>query len=301
MKKYKIKQVDAFTTKAFGWNPAWVLMDASWLTVTQMQNIAKEMNVSETAFVLPSVDADLKIRWFSPLAEVKFCWHATIATVHALAEENLYWMLWDWDFSLSVEWLIGIIKLQITKQDWAIDITLASPEYNFENVSDYKKDLLWLLWLAEDQSNRELWIWIDTSLNKVYIAVKSLEILKNMQPNFVWLSNFWKQYWISGYMLFCLEETFDAESHVHSRYFAPQIGINEDPCTGSAQWPLWGYLVGKWLIGIDWGSVDILSEQWDIMWRKWRLIIRVTKNEEWKLSSRLIAWAVTVLEGEVFV
>ena len=94
MRKIKIKQVDAFTKNPFCGNPAGVVTVASGLTEKQMQSIAKEMNLSETAFILPptSPDADLSIRWFSQTREVDLCGHATIAGFYALAEEKKYGM-----------------------------------------------------------------------------------------------------------------------------------------------------------------------------------------------------------------
>jgi PhzF family phenazine biosynthesis protein len=90
MKAYTIKQVDAFTDRAFTGNPAAVLLNASGLSDEQLQLIAREMNLSETAFVFPATDSthDLELRWFTPTKEVNLCGHATIATFHALAEEK---------------------------------------------------------------------------------------------------------------------------------------------------------------------------------------------------------------------
>ena len=81
MKTYRIKHVDAFTTEPFCGNPAGVVLDARGLSDATMQQIAREMNLSETAFLLPPTlrSADLQIRWFTPAAEVPLCGHATIA------------------------------------------------------------------------------------------------------------------------------------------------------------------------------------------------------------------------------
>ena len=95
MKTYRIKYVDAFTKQLFAGNPAGVVIDANGLTDAQMQSIAREMNLSETAFILqPTVkDANLQIRWFTVKEEVPLCGHATIASFHVLAEEGLEGMI----------------------------------------------------------------------------------------------------------------------------------------------------------------------------------------------------------------
>src|SRR5206468_12305952 len=90
MARIRIKQVDSFTTVPHTGNAAGVVLDGKALTERQMQAIAREMIVSETAFVLPStkMGADLRIRWFTPTVEVKMCGHATVASFHSLAEEG---------------------------------------------------------------------------------------------------------------------------------------------------------------------------------------------------------------------
>lgn len=94
MKSLIVKHVDAFTSKAFTGNPAAVVLSGDGLSEAQMQSIALEMNLSETAFVLSPSNkhADIRIRWFTPTNEVALCGHATIASFHALAENNLHGM-----------------------------------------------------------------------------------------------------------------------------------------------------------------------------------------------------------------
>lgn len=88
MKKVSIYQVDAFTGKPFAGNPAGVVPEAEGLVGEELQLIAREMNLSETAFVTRSQDAgaDFDVRFFTPVTEVDLCGHATIATFHLLAE-----------------------------------------------------------------------------------------------------------------------------------------------------------------------------------------------------------------------
>ena len=83
--KLKIYQVDAFAGNVFEGNPAAVIPLENWLPDTVLQNIALENNLSETAFFVPS-EKGFHIRWFTPLAEVKLCGHATLATAHVLFE-----------------------------------------------------------------------------------------------------------------------------------------------------------------------------------------------------------------------
>jgi PhzF family phenazine biosynthesis protein len=90
MKRYRIYQVDSFTTERFRGNPAGVVPNADGLTAMQMQTIARELNNSETAFVLnaEAPDHDIRVRFFTPTIEVPSCGHATIAAHYVRAVEN---------------------------------------------------------------------------------------------------------------------------------------------------------------------------------------------------------------------
>ena len=92
--KISIRQVDTFTQLPLTGNPAGVVLGGEGLADKQMQMIAREMSVPETAFVLPPTipDADLRIRWFTPTVEVPLCGHATVASFHVLAHDGLQGM-----------------------------------------------------------------------------------------------------------------------------------------------------------------------------------------------------------------
>ena len=83
-----IYQVDAFSDKPFGGNPAGVVPDAKQLSYDDMQNIAKEMNLSETAFVIPIDKNNYQVKFFTPIKEVDFCGHATIGSFYTLAHKG---------------------------------------------------------------------------------------------------------------------------------------------------------------------------------------------------------------------
>ncbi|MHC2569813.1 PhzF family phenazine biosynthesis isomerase [Rhizobium leguminosarum] len=97
MPTFRIYQVDAFTTQPFKGNPAGVVPDATGLGPADMQAIARELNLSETAFVFPSEghDHDLRVRFFTPRAEVPICGHATIATHSVRAQEGIHAQPWQ--------------------------------------------------------------------------------------------------------------------------------------------------------------------------------------------------------------
>src|SRR5436309_15495723 len=91
MTKVRIKHVDAFTLTPQTGNPAGVVLDGKNLSEHQMADVARELGLSETAFVLPSAKpgADVRMRWFTPSGEALWCGHAAVAGIHCLAEEGV--------------------------------------------------------------------------------------------------------------------------------------------------------------------------------------------------------------------
>lgn len=112
--RLRIIQVDAFTTRAYGGNPCAVVLDAEGLTEAAMQTIAREMNLSETAFVLASDRADVRARYFTPTMEIPLAGHPTIATIHVLLDEG---RLPAGDhITVSLELQAGVIPVAVHKE-----------------------------------------------------------------------------------------------------------------------------------------------------------------------------------------
>ena len=118
MKSYRIIYVDAFSDIPLAGNPCAVLPDASGLTDDEMQAIAAETNLSETAFVLPSQPADFRARYFTPRRELPFAGHPTIATAFLLAEDGLVKLNGPVTY-VRLELGIGVIPVEIHSRDGA--------------------------------------------------------------------------------------------------------------------------------------------------------------------------------------
>ena len=128
-----LHQIDAFTDELFGGNPAGVVTNADGLTDKQMAKIAREMNLSETAFVLPPTtnDADIRLRYFTPEAEVSFCGHATIGTLCELARLKLHG-LGEQNANIRVETAAGTFTMSSAAQKGAASATFTVPRPNME-------------------------------------------------------------------------------------------------------------------------------------------------------------------------
>jgi len=315
-----IKQVDAFTDKPLTGNPAGVVLDAGALSQGDMLVIAREMSVPETAFILPAstVDADLRIRWFTPSAEVPLCGHATIAGFHALAEEGMHGMKADGKYQFRVETLSGILPLTVEKTNVSIEVRLGLNLPVFKRAGIQKLDVMRILNISLADFETRLPIVIDQYL---YVPVRRLHTVFALQPNMFSLSQFLANRNLAGLCVFTTE-TVERTSSVHSRFFAPNLGINEDPVTGSANGPLGVYLFENGVLGegnvpqrtrriakpvaaepssVEEKDLTMVAEQGDALGRKGRVSVRLRVCGNQVTAVSIGGKAVTVFDGEMLI
>lgn len=303
MRPIRIKHVNAFTSEPFSGNPAGVVLDARELSETKLQAIAREMNLSETAFVLPASNrkADLQIRWFTPAMEVPLCGHATIAAFHALAEENMWGMRQPGKYSFQLQTRSGILSIQVDKQFSGniVEFQLPIPQLRVKrSLTRSMRDALGLR--LRDLDDRLPIV----SQSYLYVPVRRLSRLNELKPDFQALKQACRSARYLGVCVFSLD-TLEKSSALHSRFFAPAAGIDEDPVTGSANGPLGAYLY-RFLVSRDilvpWfllpdGRLEFIGEQGDLLDRKGRVKIRVRTQDD-KIDHLSIAGeAVTMLNS----
>jgi PhzF family phenazine biosynthesis protein len=295
--KLSVKKIDAFTEAPLTGNPAGVIVKADGLTPEQMQGIAREMSVPETAFVLSAglPGADLRIRWFTPSVEVPLCGHATIAAFHALAEEGLCGMKGLGTFTFNVETKSGILPVAVEKTRDSILVQFGLPLPEFTRAGQFKLDIMRILDLALEDFENRMPIVMDRYL---YVPIRRLHTLFALKPNFFAMAQFLQNRGLHGVSVFTTE-TVDRGSAVHSRFFAPSEGINEDPVTGSANGPLGVYLFERGEIDAVRDQVSLIGEQGDAIGRPGRVMISLGVAGDRVLSVRIGGRAVTVLDGEI--
>src|ERR1041385_7434283 len=299
MSTIKIKQVDAFTVAPHTGNPAGVVLEGKNLSEKQMQSIAREMNISETAFILPASkeDADLRIRWFTPTTEVPLCGHATIASFHSLAEEGHLGMDKTGIFHFELETASGVLPVDVTKTTNSISIMFGLKIPTFERVTHYKLDLVRVLNIPLNEFENKMSI---VQSDYLFIPVKRLHTLFAMKPNFLAMTKFLTSHRLGGMCVFT-NETIDRESIVHSRFFAPHMGINEDPVTGSAHGPLAVLLYENGLLNFQDGRCSFQGEQGDAIGRRGRVAVELYRSENRPVAVKIGGNAVTVLDGEMVI
>ena len=242
MKKRIIYQIDSFTKDKFKGNPAGVVVNADGLDDKQMQNIARELNNSETAFLFSpdGPDCDGVIRYFTPKTEVPICGHATIAAMYAKAlEENLDSCI------LKIKTRIGVLPFEIIRSNGDYQVLMTQGKFELSQKLDEQitNKIIEALGLESSDINSKCPVQIaSTGHSKVMICIHHRARLNELNPNYHQLSELSNEIKCNGYFVF----TFDSDQKdilTYGRMFAPAIGINEDPVTGNANGPLGGYLV----------------------------------------------------------
>lgn len=303
MKTYRIKIVDAFTKKPFAGNPAGVVLDASGLTDTQMQLIARELNLSETAFILPATepDANLRIRWFTTVNEVPLCGHATIASFHALAEEGMEGMRTNGQHYFRLQTKSGILAVRVEKNFYGTTIEFELPNPKFKVKKTISDQIFHALGITNKEVKKDLPIVSDLYL---YIPVNKLSVIERLKPDYNSLAFELAKMRVAGVCVFSLE-TKDKYSAVHSRFFAPGYGINEDPVTGSANGPL-GFYIHKYVLPAGYpvacremqdGGIELIGEQGDKIKRPGRVKIRIRLKHKTVEDISIAGEAVTILDS----
>jgi trans-2,3-dihydro-3-hydroxyanthranilate isomerase len=303
MNTVRIKHVDAFTSHPFSGNPAGVVLDARGLSDSVMQKIAAEMNLSETAFLLPPTtkNADIQIRWFTPAAEVPLCGHATIASFHALAEEGMHGMKRPGVYHFRLQTKSGILGITVEKKYSGTITEFQLPVPRFRVHEKIPAALLQALRIKSSDVHSDLPF---VSQSYLYLPLKKLSTIRALAPDLGKLDVYTRAQRKLGICLFSLE-TVERSSAVHSRFFAPAVGIVEDPVTGSANGPLGVYLY-QYVIHRDYpvpslllpdGRMEFIGEQGDDIGRKGRVKIRIRVDGRGVKQVTIAGEAITIMNS----
>lgn len=285
MEKIKIYQIDAFTKKPFEGNSAAVTF-GDGLSKKQMQLVAREMNLAETAFLSNSNKADYKLQWFTPTTEVELCGHATIASLYFLNENNLIK-----NNSISFETLSGIINCRYENGFYFMQI----PIFSMKEFEGNLNEILNVLGITESEIDKNVPPILLENTN-LYLYIKNISSLKEIKPDFNALKKLIEtKKEFGGLVVFTLE-TIEKNNFAHSRYFAPAHGIDEDIVTGSTNGPLLIVLKKLGFIKNLKEDITLTFEQGDFLNRPGR--IKVTHNPN-KNELYIAGQAVIVMKGEL--
>jgi PhzF family phenazine biosynthesis protein len=263
----RIVQVDAFSDRPFGGNPAAVCVLPEAADEAWMQSIAAEMNLSETAFLYPE-EGSYHLRWFTPTTEVDLCGHATLASAHVLWREGHL----PPDQTARFHTRSGLLTAEL-EGDW---ITLNFPSQPVQAVTPDP------VLLKALRGQEPVFVGANSGGGEgnFLVELASEAHVRSLQPDFALM----KTLPVMGVIVTSAATAPDVD--FVSRYFAPAAGINEDPVTGSAHCSLAPYWQSKL------GKGEFLAQQ--VSARGGELKVRC-EGERVFISGQ----AVTVLRGEL--
>jgi PhzF family phenazine biosynthesis protein len=225
MPSIPIFTVDAFTDRLFSGNPAGVCLLEAERDEPWMQNVAREMNHSETAFLVPHPGDGFDLRWFTPAVEVKLCGHATLASAHALWESDTV------DSSATLRFHTKSGVLQATHRGAMIELDFPA---KVEERASAPAGLMSALGVKP--------VYIGRNAFDYLVEVESEDAVRATKPDFARLAAVDAR----GVIVTSRAETSGCD--FVSRFFAPSVGVDEDPVTGSAHCalgPYWSAKLGK--------------------------------------------------------
>jgi PhzF family phenazine biosynthesis protein len=237
--KHPLFLVDAFTDHAFAGNPAAVVLDCADVESPTLQKIAAELRQSETAFPLPARDPQcaFHLRWFTPVGELAFCGHGTLAALYVLVEEAKRVRVAEQGVTrLAFTCKAGKIRVELWRAEQGrLRIQFETPPCAFENVQ-IGGDLVNALGLVSEaldpnfppQRNPR----VGTDLHNLFVAVRDRETLSRARPDFAALGALQKERKLGGVTLYALNPEPGVDAAL--RYFNPAMGNPEDAVTGSA-------------------------------------------------------------------
>lgn len=295
MKLVTVCQYDAFSTQPNKGNPAGVVLDSRGLTDSDMQEIAAKAGYNETAFLLDSDQADLRIRYFTPGYETNLCGHATMAMIFALASRG---ELGGKD-QLTIETKAGILPLQLSRNhdgEWAITMKQAAPK--FIEYGGSKKELMFLMGIKESDLHPALPIvYGSTGSWTLLVPVKLLSAFQRMKPDNEHFPDILQEVPRASVHPFCLE-THDPAADMHGRHFSsPFSGTVEDAVTGTAS-AVMGAYYAKFIHPGFTDQLDLVVEQGQEIGKDGRVGVHVSKNPE-TLDVRITGRAVFVKELQI--
>lgn len=273
-----IFQVDAFSSNPFGGNPAAVVPNDRWISDIDMQKIANEMNVSETAFVRQIDDDSFRVRFFTTKLEVDLCGHATIATFYTMASKGYIKPIENGKKIATLVTNVEKLPIEIFYKNGLVDfirMQQVRPKTYGEVVNiDEILDAMNLnksdIGVLDRFINPEI---ISTGLPDIILPIRDKSVLDDLNVNFKKLAKASKVANVIGVHAFYLPKIDSEEIYV--RNFAPLVRIDEESATGTANGSLIYYLKKNSLIS----SNQIIALQGESLNRPSKIYCFIEKDE----------------------
>jgi PhzF family phenazine biosynthesis protein len=200
-------------------------------------------------------------------------------------------------YEFTLETKSGNLPVAVEKTSHGAEVFLGLPVPEFVRAGQHKLDVMRILNISIDEFENRMPIMMTDSL---YVPIRRLHTLFSMKPNFFSMVQFLKTRNLQGICVFTTE-TVDRRSAVHSRYFAPAVGIDEDPVTGSANGPVGVYLYEHGALERSADSLTLVGEQGDVIGRRGRVTIQLRIQGGKVAAVKIGGRAVTIFSGEMLI
>lgn len=280
MHTYHFRLLNVFAESTFGGNPLCVFENATGLSNAQMQALALQFNLSETVFLLPSEQANARMRIFTTGAEMRFAGHPTLGTAQVVRD-----LLQAGD-ALTLECPAGLVTVTAQGDLW----TLSPPAVPTSRACGLTPEQVTAMLGLDVADLAAPPLWVDTGSEQLLVPLKTAEAVRRARPDSAALA-YWpaNQAGRQSAYLFALEQAAPAAAGrrpVLARYFfaKPGGGIAEDPGTGSACANLGGW----WLASARALPASLLIAQGEQLQRPSQLYLDVTKDQQIRVGGRVL-------------
>lgn len=294
MPAFPFMQVDAFTDRPLAGNPCAIIFDADGLSDEIMLMIARELNLSETAFVLRSKVADFGARYFTPAEEIPLAGHPTIATVFALIETGRL-ILTNELTTITLELRVGPIRVDIESSQGKVKrIIMSQKKPRFLATYDAAQVLPVFGLTAEGALPNAPIQTVSTGTPQLMIPLRNLAALRRAQLDIAAYNEFRARADFFSPHLFCLSGVTET-GQTFARHFGTPPDTLEDPFTGSATGGMAAYL---WRYGLI-EHPRFIAEQGHWMNRPGQATVEIVGSRDDIEMVKIGGNAVTVLRGEL--
>jgi trans-2,3-dihydro-3-hydroxyanthranilate isomerase len=293
LRRFSFAQFDVFSSRAFEGNPLAVFPDGRGLSDQQMQAVAREMNLSETTFILPrdpavERESGVRVRIFTVQEELPFAGHPTLGTAFFLrggtgANE------------VTLELNVGKVPVRFEELAGQLsfgEMTQAAPEFG---VVHDREAVVRAAGLRDGDIDPSLPVQtVSTGLAFTIVPLRGLEIMRRLQVDLQSSTDYLQRSGSGKFFYFVTRETVDSSARLHARML---FYNGEDPATGSAAGCAAAWMVAH---GVAQPEERVLIEQGVEMQRPSRIFVRASRRDDRVVNVRVAGNAVEVLRGEVF-
>jgi trans-2,3-dihydro-3-hydroxyanthranilate isomerase len=293
--------VDVFSSRPFAGNQLAVFPQADAIPEAALQRIARELDISETTFVLPPIDRanDFRLRIFTPHKELPFAGHPTLGTAFVLAHAG-YTRPHGPSLPIRLEEGVGVVTVEVEFEDGlSARVTMDQPLPSFGARIECRRAVAEMLGLAPSALMPEIPVQVvSNGAPLVFVPLRNLETIRAAELRVDRWRRLTEELDVNGVFIFTTE-TEDSRSTVHGRMFAPPLGITEDPATGAAAGSLGCYLLEYGLLEADDGWAAVRIEQGAEIGRPSLIDASLELSESEVVRVRVSGACVLVGEGKI--